>query len=61
MHYHGNTITKTIHITDVVIQQEIVHGKIRNGAQQKLIVITDFILGLMGIGTIIGDIVMIYV
>ena len=61
MNYHGNTITKTLHIKDVLIQLEIVHGKIRNGAQQKLMAIRDLILGLIITGIKIGDIVKTYV
>ena len=52
---------KLIGIMDVQNQQQIVHGKMRNGAQQKLMAIRDLILGLIIIGIKIGDIVKTYV
>ena len=52
---------KLIGIMDVQNQQQIVHGKMRSGAQQKLMAIRDLILGLIIIGIKIGDIVKTYV
>ena len=61
MYYHGNVVTNKIGIMDVLIQMQIAHGKMRNGAQPKLMAITDLMHGLIIIGMIIGDIVMAYV